>query len=84
MATMRFASSKSMLRSVLRSEKVYHRLIECPDFESTLYGARGARGLEKRREFQSLIQDRALIHDALDVFHILRLVRQYLRLFDDE
>lgn len=79
-----FASAEGMLRSVLRSLTVFQRVIECSDFATNLFGARDARTRQRRSAFEATIRDQNLFQQTLDLYHILRLVRQYLHLFDEE
>ncbi|PXF44360.1 hypothetical protein BWQ96_05880 [Gracilariopsis chorda] len=77
----RFASSESMAASFLRRKEVLLSLVDCPDFNARLYGSRNR---EKRDLFKQNVRNDSLYQKLLDIYHILRLIRQYLRLFDDE
>lgn len=79
-----FASSESMLRSVLRSLQIFRRLTVCPDIGTNLFKAKDDNTRQKRARSENTIFDRTIPEDALVVYHILRLVLQYLLLFDEE
>lgn len=81
MVSTRFASSEGMSQSFIRSHTVYRRLFGCQKFCVSMFGARNN---DRRMFFKTAVGDNTLFQNCLNFYHLLMVVRQYLRFFDNE
>ena len=80
----RFASAETMLESYLRSRIVLMQLIRDAEFNRLYDGSRVANREKRDKTFVEVIDDDGFYSKVVDVHHILRVIRRYLRVWDAE